>query len=244
MSRHSATDRRTGQARMIMAQPDRKRVITLCFHGIGEPERPLERGEERFWISEQQFAGMLDLLTEHPQVGITFDDANASDYRYALPALVSRNQMATFFVIANRLDSPGSLTSEQLRELSRGGMIIGSHGMDHVSWRTLLDQSARHREFAEAAHRIEEITGNPVRLAACPNGQYDRHVLRGLREHGYKRIYTVDGGASRPRAWVRDRYTITRHDTVQTLATYLTAPDGGARSRFSREVRGVLKRWR
>jgi peptidoglycan/xylan/chitin deacetylase (PgdA/CDA1 family) len=228
---------------MITSRAD-GRVTTLCFHGIGAPERDLEDGEQRFWISEQCFTEMLDLLADHPDVGITFDDANSSDHRYALPALARRGQVATFFVIAGRLDRPGSLDSDQLRELARAGMIIGSHGMDHVSWRTLPDESARRREFTEAAVRIQEITGEAVSQAACPNGQYDRRVLRGLRANGYQRVYTVDGGASRPTAWVRDRYTVTRHDTVDTLADYLDAPDGGARSRVTREARGMIKRWR
>ncbi|WP_168207293.1 polysaccharide deacetylase family protein [Microlunatus elymi] len=220
------------------------RVSTLCFHGVGTPGRVLEPGEERFWISESRFTEMLDLLAGHRQVEITFDDSNESDHRLALPQLQQRGLAATFFVIAGRVDTAGSLSSAQLVELAAAGMSIGSHGMDHVSWRSLTTAADRHREFTEAAVRIEGVTGAKVRRVACPNGQYDRRVLAGLRAHGYERVYTVDGGASWSSAWVRDRYTITCHDTTESLAEYLTAPDGALRTRAARTARGVIKRWR
>ena len=28
------------------------RLLNLCFHGIGTPQRPLEPGEDAYWISE------------------------------------------------------------------------------------------------------------------------------------------------------------------------------------------------
>ena len=44
---------------------------------------------------------------------------------------------ATFFVLAGRLDRPGSLRPRTCRPLWWPGMAIGTHGMDHRPWRGL-----------------------------------------------------------------------------------------------------------
>lgn len=219
-------------------------VTTICFHGIGRPTRPAEMGEERFWITSQSFLEMMDVLREHRDVIITFDDANESDYTHALPVLTDLGTTATFFVIAGRIGTPGSLSSRQVQELAGSGMNIGSHGMDHVPWCTLADGLQRRREFVEAKERLEETIEGPVREAACPNGSYNRTVLRGLRHAGFERVYTVDGGPSRASSWIRDRYSVTRHDTAETLAAYLAAPGGGIWTQLARRAKGLIKRWR
>ena len=111
-----------------------ERVHGICFHGIGTPGREIEPGEARYWIAADAFLGMLDVLAACPAVRISFDDGNASDVEVALEALRKRRLTASFFVLAGRLGSAGSLDAEALRELDRAGMTVGTHGMDHRPW--------------------------------------------------------------------------------------------------------------
>jgi peptidoglycan/xylan/chitin deacetylase (PgdA/CDA1 family) len=228
----------------VNASAASSRVTTLCFHGIGTPGRPTENGEERFWITEERFGEIMGVVADHPEVEVTFDDANASDHSAALPVLLAHGRHAEFFMIVDRLDRPGSLSRAQVRDLHTAGMGIGSHGMDHVPWQSLVDESQRRREFVQAAEVLEELVGTPVRHAACPRGSYDRRVLGSLRSLGYERVYTVDGGTSRPGSWVRDRYSVTVHDDAASIAAYLRDPDGGPRAAAERRLRGLVKRWR
>ncbi|MGF1648019.1 MAG: polysaccharide deacetylase family protein, partial [Kineosporiaceae bacterium] len=112
-------------------------MINVCFHGVGEPARELEPGEDRYWVTVDTFRSVLDEIATWPAVRISFDDGNASDVEHGLPALRERGLPATFFVLARRLGLPGSLTGDDLRSLRDAGMTIGSHGMDHRPWRGL-----------------------------------------------------------------------------------------------------------
>jgi peptidoglycan/xylan/chitin deacetylase (PgdA/CDA1 family) len=213
-------------------------VANLCFHGIGAAERDLEPDEERYWVSEEQFAELLEAVGREPRMRITFDDGNASDVEIALPALRGAGLTASFFVVADRIGKPGSLTAGQLRELSQAGMTIGNHGLRHRSWRS-LDERGLEEELVEAPATIAEAAGRPLDEASCPFGDYDRRVLAALRERGFRRVYTVDEAPARPDAWLQARYTILSTDTPASLERRL-----GARNGLGASLRTVVKRWR
>ena len=219
-------------------------VINLCFHGIGEPGRQLEPDEDLYWIEPGQFDELLAVIGDDPRIRITFDDGNASDAVYALPSLLRHGLRGAFFVVAARLDQPGSLSRPQVRELVRAGMSVGSHGLDHRPWRTVSDQDLE-AELGEAAQIIGATVGQPIREVACPFGSYDRRVLRAIRRHGFDRVYTVDGGAAaRPDAWLQSRYTIRRRDTAAVIERLRRAPQGSGIEPAVRSVKGIIKRLR
>ena len=221
------------------------RQLTLCFHGIGIPGRALEPGEERFWISVAQFEGILDAVAAHSsRVGLTFDDSNESDYTIAHPALLHRGLDAEFFVITNRIGRAGSLSAPQISGLHASGMTIGTHGMTHASWRSLSLSHEFERELADSARMLEAITQTPVRVAACPRGQYDRRVLAELKARGFTRVYSVDGGRSRPAAWLRTRYTAIYSDSAASITDLLNDEDQLTGARALRDIRETVKRWR
>lgn len=217
-------------------------VFNLCFHGIGTPERPLEKDEAQYWVGVDQFEELLGAIRRYPSIRITFDDGNASDAKLALPALLRNNLSATFFVVAARLDQPGSLSSEDVRDLVRAGMAVGSHGLAHRPWRSADDDALR-AEMA-ASGLIADAAGVPVREAACPFGSYDRRVLTALRRHGFSRVYTVDEGHAKPGTWLQSRYTIRSHDTPAVIER-LAHPERRLSSAYlARRVKTRIKRWR
>ena len=71
------------------------RLLNICFHGIGTPGRALEPGEDRYWITSDEFHRILDEIATWPSTRISFDDGNASDLEIGLPALVERGLTAT-----------------------------------------------------------------------------------------------------------------------------------------------------
>jgi hypothetical protein len=229
----------------VIAKPQRHEVvINLCFHGIGEPGRPLEPDEELYWIEPAQFDEFLAVIRTDPRIRITFDDANASDAEYALPALRRHRLRGTFFIVAGRLDQPGSLSRAQVRELVRAGMSVGSHGLEHRPWRTVSDEDLE-AELGRAAEIIGATVGRPIREVACPFGSYDRRVLRAIRQEGFERVYTADGGAAARRdAWLQSRYTIRRRDTPAVIERLRCAPQGSGIEPAMRSIKGIVKRLR
>jgi peptidoglycan/xylan/chitin deacetylase (PgdA/CDA1 family) len=220
----------------------RQQWINLTFHGIGEPSRALEPGEEDVWVRRETFLSILDAAARRGDVRITIDDGNASDVEQALPALRERGLHATFFVVAGRIGFPGYLDADGIRELAGAGMTIGCHGMEHVPWRTLDDRRLRD-EHVEARRRLEEIVARPVDEAACPFGSYDRRVLRSLRGSAYRQVYTSDRGLARALDWVQARNTVGPTDGGDLLDRI----DFRARQRghlLRRRAKLVVKRWR
>jgi peptidoglycan/xylan/chitin deacetylase (PgdA/CDA1 family) len=207
------------------------------------PGRPLEPDEELYWVPETRFTDLLAVIATFPQVRITFDDGNKSDAAIALPELRSRNLTATFFVIADRLDRPGSLSSADVRSLVDGGMTIGSHGMRHRPWRS-VDDDDLHEELVGAAEAIAKVSGRPVHEVACPFGSYDRRVLSAIRRCGFHHVYTVDGGPARSNAWLQPRYTIQIGDTPADIERRVHAPRGGAVTTMVRKGKALVKQWR
>ncbi|MDZ5660547.1 polysaccharide deacetylase family protein [Nocardioides sp. S-58] len=192
------------------------RVVNVCFHGIGSPGRVLEPGEETYWTGRDTFLGILDRVAGRDDVRLSFDDGNASDASIALPALQERGLTATFFVVAGRLDQPGSLSREDVRRLHGAGMTIGNHGMTHRPWRG-LDPGRQQEELVAARQALAEVTGHAVRDAACPLGRYDRHVLGALRRLGYRSAHTSDRRWARTDSWIQPRYSIHAGDTPESV---------------------------
>jgi peptidoglycan/xylan/chitin deacetylase (PgdA/CDA1 family) len=219
-----------------------KRSINLTFHGIGEPPRALDPGEENVWVAHDRFVALLDSVAGREDVVITFDDGNASDVEQALPALVDRELDATFFVVAGRLGEPTFLDASGIRELAAAGMGIGCHGMRHRPWRGLAETEL-HEEHVVAKAMLEQIVERPVVQAACPFGSYDRRVLRSLRGSGYRRVYTSDRGTTGPGDFLQARNTVGPDDRPELLSA-IESLDSSPRTAMPRRAKLAVKRWR
>jgi peptidoglycan/xylan/chitin deacetylase (PgdA/CDA1 family) len=216
--------------------------VNLCFHGIGWPGRELEPGESAYWIGQEFFLRVLDHVHRRGHVSVSFDDGNASDVEIAAPALSERELEATFFPVAGRLDTPGSLASTDLADLHDQGFGIGSHGMHHRAWRG-LSSAEEESEMELARQHIAAAAGAPVTTVAVPFGEYDAATLRSLHRHGYERVFTSDRARPRPEAWLQPRYSIREIDDLDSVRALLARRPGFASATVDR-ARITSKSWR
>lgn len=200
----------------------RKTVANICFHGVGEPRRELEPGEGPYWVDRQTLTAILDTVAERTDIALSFDDGNISDVDTVLPELVARGLRATFYVVAGRIGSAGSLGSGDLAALVDAGMEIGTHGMHHVPWRH-LPADALEDEIVHARRIIEDVVGRPVRKAALPLGRYDRVLLQALREHDYEEVASSDRCLVSAGAWFQPRFSVTGIDSSASVMQQLQA---------------------
>ncbi|MFV0317277.1 MAG: polysaccharide deacetylase family protein [Microthrixaceae bacterium] len=188
-----------------------QRHVIINFHGIGTPHGDVEPDEVPFWISEDGFIQILDRVVQLRQQGygirVTFDDGNASDIRIAAPALSARQMSADFFVLTGRIDEEGYLAASDLRELRAMGMGVGTHGRDHVDWRS-VDESRLHAEIVDARGVLAKLIGEPIEMVSVPFGAYDPKVIARLKAEGYTEIHTSDGGTVPKGALVLPRTSI------------------------------------
>ncbi len=208
-------------------------VLVLNWHGIGDPPRDLDPGEEDTWVATASFESVLDAVARRPDVVITFDDGNVSDVEIALPRLLERNLSAQFFLLAGRTGEPGRLDDAGIRKLADTGMTIGSHGWAHRDWRKLRPSEMRD-EYERALEVLGRVTDQHVDTVAIPFGSYDRAVIAHLREHNVRRVYTSDGGRTDPEKWLQSRFSVrsdTNADDVRDMLAHRpTAPERVRRS--------------
>lgn len=216
-------------------------MIILNFHGIGDAPPACTSGERRYWLSRERFEQVFDRVQERSDVRVTFDDGNASDVHIALPLLLARGISATFFIIAGWMNRRGILSAADVRELHTAGMTIGSHGMDHLSWRS-LDEDQQKREFVDARDLLEQTISASIGIAACPFGAYDRASLVELRRAGFKQVMTSDRQPARSNDWLQPRYTMRADDTDELLGAILQGR--AARPAWLHRVRTTAKQWR
>jgi peptidoglycan/xylan/chitin deacetylase (PgdA/CDA1 family) len=117
-------------------------------------------------------------------------------------------------------------------------MEIGSHGRRHRPGLS-LDSDALDEELVQARAILESVTGRPVTLAACPLGSYDRHVLRALRDAGYRHAYTSDRGVAAPGDFLQVRNSL-GPDSEPGVVERI----GSAGAPLGRRVQLAVKRWR
>ncbi|HSP44332.1 MAG TPA: polysaccharide deacetylase family protein [Luteolibacter sp.] len=208
-------------------------MVILNFHGLGPVPRDIEAGEADCWLDTPHFESILDRVMEDDRILLTFDDGNASDHGIALPALLRRGMKATFFVCSGRVGMPTFLKAGQIRELDGHGMAIGSHGVNHRPWRSLDDRLLQ-EEVAGSREALEKLLGSQVESAACPFGDYDRRVLRILKNAGYQSVFTSDGGGCDPAWWLKPRTTVRRSFTPAHLDRILSAEPRSARKVIDR----------
>jgi peptidoglycan/xylan/chitin deacetylase (PgdA/CDA1 family) len=174
------------------------RRLYLTCHGLGTPDASFDAATANFWLTAEVFERTLDVAAQLAadtgiDVRFTFDDGNRSDHAIALPVLMARNRSATFFVCSSRIGQPGYLSAPQLRDLVAAGMTIGSHGHEHVNWRSLADDELA-RQLKRSRQGIEDVVGHPVDRVSAPFGELDSRVVRAAVTEGFRCLFASSGG--------------------------------------------------
>jgi peptidoglycan/xylan/chitin deacetylase (PgdA/CDA1 family) len=138
-----------------------------------------------------------------PDLVLTFDDGGIGALR-AADSLERHGFIGHFFVTANYIGTPGFLATRDIRELRARGHVIGSHScshplrMGHCSRRQLLDEWTRSRVI------VSELSGEDVRVASVPGGDFTAPVAEAAVEAGFTRLFT-----SEPTRTVRKLFGLT-----------------------------------
>jgi peptidoglycan/xylan/chitin deacetylase (PgdA/CDA1 family) len=126
---------------------------------------------------------------------ITIDDGWYDGYTYALPILEQHGFVATFYVIAGRIDRPNSLTSAQLQALVAAGEDIGDHTWNHVELSSQRSAALTY-EIDAAAARIAQVTGRWPESLAYPYGGADQRAANAVAACQEMRIAVIEQTAA------------------------------------------------
>ena len=126
-------------------------------------------------------------------VMLTFDDGYEDNFKFMLPILEAHNMKAVVYVITNQINHEGYLTVEQLKDMRRRGIEIGSHTANHRALIGLTDEDIKHE--IEASKQFLEWSGIfPVLSFSYPNGAYNEKIIESLKSAGYLTAVTGDAG--------------------------------------------------
>ena len=164
-------------------------------------------------------------------VGLTFDDGYQDFLPNAMPLLHQYGFTATLFVLAGRLGGentwsrPGPrkalLTADEVREIDRTGIEIGSHGLEHVSLIKAGDAQLK-AETSRSREILEELLGKQIRGFCYPYGHLEPRVVDAARVAGYDYACAVGPGPdvglhAIPRTLVHDRDTSWRLEAKRAV---------------------------
>lgn len=117
---------------------------------------------------------------------MTFDDGYMGNYLHAFKILRKFNFKATFFITTDWVGLPNMLNWKLIKEMSEGGMEIGSHTCSHL----LLAGANKERiedELRGSKEILEEKIKEPVVSISYPNGSFNALVNTIAYESGYTR---------------------------------------------------------
>ena len=210
---------------IIFALPKPEGFPILEYHTI--TKNPM-KGSEVYNVPPEEFAAQLDYLKqkgyttvtlrefmqakhgkitlpENPIV-LTFDDGYENIYTEMLPILEAKGMKAVVYVITNELDKPGYLTLEQVKDMQKRGIEIGSHTADHLA---LVNESAEMQLHQVSDSRIFlHWSGlEPIYTFSYPNGAYNSDIIKILKQEKYLSAVTGDVGLNTLKS---DPYTLKR----------------------------------
>ena len=195
-------------AAMVEMYPPQGTLI-LEYHKVND------RTKDDYTVTPEEFAAQMDALREdgyttisvldflrakkgkqtlpEKPVVVTFDDGYSDNYTEALPILEKRGMKATVFMVTNDIGLPGYLTWDQLFDMEKRGVELGSHTANHLPLTDMTLDEARD-EAQKSKLQMEWKGLKTIFVLSYPNGKYDKFLPGILKEEEYLAAVTGDSG--------------------------------------------------
>ena len=142
---------------------------------------------------------------------LSFDDGTADHFDIVLPLLREHGLTATFFVPTAKLNRPGYLTQDQLRELARAGHSIGCHSHEHRRLDLATDDEMR-EQIGRSQQTLGDLLGERPRVFAPVGGFMNEHLREVVLGFGVEVIRTMRWGYNQtPDRTALETIPINRH---------------------------------
>lgn len=140
-------------------------------------------------------------------VAITFDDGYKNNYTSAYPVLKKYDIPACIFVVAEKVGREGYASWDDLREMSKNNIHIGSHTLSECYLPDIKDDKRLKREIVESRRIIRsKIPDGGDFLAYCSGG-FNEKIRQLVIDAGYKGACATNPGSTYPK---NDIYALKR----------------------------------
>ncbi|RZD15870.1 MAG: polysaccharide deacetylase family protein [Candidatus Acididesulfobacter guangdongensis] len=161
---------------------------------------------------------------------ITFDDGYKNNYTYAYPILKAFGFTATVFISSGCIGKTNAimekngkenqaedfLDKKNIIEMSKNGITIASHGINHYFLNELTDDGVLAGELLASKAILEDLTGKKIDFFSYPYGAYNAKVMRETKNAGYKGAFTTNKGkiAVGDNSYELKRISVNGHNTI------------------------------
>jgi peptidoglycan/xylan/chitin deacetylase (PgdA/CDA1 family) len=121
---------------------------------------------------------------------LTFDDTRLEQYTIAAPEMEKYGFRGVFFVMTIPIGRPNYMNSEQIKELSDKGHVIGSHTWDHHNVKQLKGNDWI-AQIEKPNQRLLAITGKPVTYFAYPFGVWNDTAVTEIKKYPFKAAFQL-----------------------------------------------------
>lgn len=119
--------------------------------------------------------------TDKPQIALTFDAAwGNEDTKQIMEILRKHNVKVTFFMTGGWVDS----YPEDVKMILAEGHDLGNHSENHKNMSQISDSEIK-EGVMKVHEKVKELTDYDMFLFRPPYGDYDNHVIKGVRACGY-----------------------------------------------------------
>jgi peptidoglycan/xylan/chitin deacetylase (PgdA/CDA1 family) len=194
----------------------RKQVPILCYHQVRNWKPTDGKVGKDYIVEVQNFKDQIKMLADsgynsilpdqlyaylntgaplpEKPIMFTFDDTDLDQFTVAAPTLKKYGFKAVYFIMTVTIGKKGKfvhyMSSDQIKQLSDEGNVIGSHTYDHKNvkkyegkdWEEQLDKPTK---------RLEEITGKKITEFAYPFGLWKKEAIPELKKRGFKSAYIL-----------------------------------------------------
>jgi len=205
-------ERKPANAATILS---RKQVPILCYHQIRDWRAGDSQTAKDYITPVSTFKAHVKMLADSGYTSVlpdqvynylvygdplpakpimfTFDDTDLDQFTVAAPELKKYGFKAVYFIMTVSIGRMGKvkyMNSEQIKQLSDEGNVIGSHTYDHKNvkkyqaedWVTQIDKPTK---------RLEEITGKKIEYFAYPFGLWNKEAIPELKKRGFKSAFIL-----------------------------------------------------
>lgn len=190
----------------------RPQVPILCYHRIANNKPPSDYNvtipafkEQLKMLADSGYHSILpdqlyDYLTKGVSLPakpflISFDDTRKEQYSIAAAEMEKYNFKGVFFVMTISINRPNYMTSEELKELSEKGHVIGAHTWDHQNVKKLKEADWV-AQIEKPNERIQAITGKPVTYFAYPFGLWNDTAIAHIKKYSFKAAFQLSAKRS------------------------------------------------
>ncbi|HVH69057.1 MAG TPA: polysaccharide deacetylase family protein [Gemmatimonadales bacterium] len=188
---------------------------------------------------------VLDVDLEQPgrHLLLTFDDGGKSALHVS-DELSRRGWKGHFFIVTSLIGSRTFLDRGEIRSIRSAGHLIGSHSHTHPDIFRDLTPARMAAEWRTSCDLLEDLLGEPCRVASVPGGDISGSALRSAARVGLRYLFTSEPW-TRPRqvdgCWILGRFgpkTSTSPARTEALARFR----GWSRALLVRRATDVARR--